>query len=222
MPRPPATSRANPHGVPCGTPWHELSGVAGQVAGFESIEQASALIPLVFDSVLPGYRKFHGDLLAHQSEESLFQPYFIAKACQATLAQEGPWSETTRIVEGAIDTLNDFIGHRPVAVLRTAQKIEPYRHEWVCPLPLFIAGAGVASGRYHDLIAAALEVLRSTDRALLDKAYFDPDHLQELASIRVLMISIIRPTSDRTIISASGTRTRLTTRAITLASYCRP
>ncbi len=159
----------------------ELAGVAGQVAGFESTEQAASLIRLVFDVILPEYKKFHGDLLAHQGEEALYQPFFIAKACQATLAQEGPWIETPRIVRGALARLNDFIGYRPVAVLRTAQKIEPYPHEWVCPIPLYVAGAGVAAGRYHDLIAAALDVLRATNQAILDKSGFNPARLQELS-----------------------------------------
>jgi hypothetical protein len=159
----------------------ELAEVSGRVAGFETTEQAAESIRLVFDAVLPEYKKFHRDLLAHQDEEALYRPFFIAKACQATLAQEGPWSETSRIARGAVARLNDFIGHRPVAVLRTAQKIEPYRHEWVCPIPLFVAGAGVAVGRYHDLIAAAIEVLGATDRTILDKASFDPDRLRELA-----------------------------------------
>lgn len=159
----------------------ELAVMAKDLPGFESTEQAAAVIALVFDQVLPEYRKFHRDLLIHQSESTLFQPYFIAKACQAVLVESGPWAEASRIVPRAIDALNDFIGHRPVAVLRTVQKIEPYRHEWVCPIPLFVAGAGVAAGRYHDLIAAALDVLRSTDRATLDQAYFDPQRLNELA-----------------------------------------
>ncbi|HVU87040.1 MAG TPA: hypothetical protein VHD36_06950 [Pirellulales bacterium] len=159
----------------------ELTAVAGQIAGFESTDQAAALVRLVFDSILPEYKKFHKDLLAHQNEEALYQPFFIAKACALALAQEGPWTETPRIVRGAVARLNDFIGHRPVVVLRTAQKIEPYRHEWVCPIPLFVAGAGVAAGRYHDMIAATLDVLRATDREVLDRASFDPHHLQELA-----------------------------------------
>ena len=48
--------------------------------------------------------------------------------------------------------LDDFIGHRPVAVLRTPRKIEPYEHEWVRPIPLYIRGVGVGTGRYERLI----------------------------------------------------------------------
>ena len=77
--------------------------------------------------------------------------------------------------------LNDFLGHRPVAVLRTAQKIQPYAHEWVRPIPLFIREAGVAVGRYHDVVAQALEILHSTDTDLLQQAWFDPELLDELA-----------------------------------------
>ncbi|MBI2826485.1 MAG: hypothetical protein HYX69_17555 [Planctomycetia bacterium] len=158
-----------------------LASMTGASGAFASTEQAAAVIRLVFDRLLPAYRRFHRDLLAHQSDEDLFRPFFLAKACQAVIRQEPPWEEDERIVDGAIRALNDFIGHRPVAVLRTEQKIEPYPHEWVCPIALYLDGAGVAAGRYHDLVTAALEVLRRTDRGVLDRACFDPDLLGELA-----------------------------------------
>jgi len=177
-------------GVGAATAWHVvrqqleaelLIAAAEQAAGFESVEQAAAVIALLFDVVLPGYRKFHRDLLAHQSDESLFQPFFVAKVAQGVLRQEAPWTDKQRILDGTLAALNSFIGHRPVAVLRTSQKIEPYKHEWVCPIPLYLTDAGVADGRYHDLIAAAITVLRETPRAILEAAYFDPDRLAELA-----------------------------------------
>ena len=102
----------------------------------------------------------------HQTEESLFQPLFIGRVCEAVLQQGGPWDEAERIVRGAIGQLNDYLGHRPVAVLRTHQKIQPYGHQWVRPIPLFIAGVGVAVGRYHDVVARALEILQDIDPTL--------------------------------------------------------
>ena len=66
-------------------------------------------------------------------------------------------------------------------MLRTRQKLQPYAHEWVGPIPLYIDGAGVAVGRYHDLIALTLDVLRQTDEDLLRQAWFDPSLLAELA-----------------------------------------
>ncbi len=150
-------------------------------SAFQHVEQAEALLCLVFDNLLPAYPKHHRDLLYHQSEASLLRPFFIAKACEAVLAQGPPWEETGRIVPAALEQLNDFIGHRPVAVLRTSQRIEPYAHEWVRPIPLCLSGAGVAVGRYHDLIEAALRILSRCDGDVLESAYFDLDLLDELA-----------------------------------------
>src|SRR5262249_46622435 len=48
-------------------------------------------------------------------------------------------------------------------------------------IPLFIRGAGVAWGRYHDLVRKALEILGDADSAILADAYFDLDFLDELA-----------------------------------------
>src|SRR5205807_1695096 len=77
--------------------------------------------------------------------------------------------------------LNDFVGHRPVAILETRPQGEPYEHERHRPLPLYLKGAGVAFGRYHDVVEKALEILRETDRGLLQEASFGLDQLEELA-----------------------------------------
>ncbi len=148
---------------------------------FQKADQAEAVVRLVFDGLLPAYRRHHRDLLFHQTDESLFRPFFIGRACEAVLSEGGPWHEPDRILSGALKRLNDFIGHRPVAVLETGQKLQPYGHEWVRPIPLYIAGAGVAAGRYHDLIDKMLEILRATDEELLEQAWLDPDRLDELA-----------------------------------------
>lgn len=148
---------------------------------FREADQADQVLRLVFGELLPAYRRHHRDLLFHQTEEGLFQPFFIGRACEAVLTQGGPWTETERIVRGAILRLNDFIGHRPIAVLETRQKIQPYAHERVRPIPLYIEGAGIAVGRYRDLIQKTLEILRSTDEDLLRQAWFDPSLMEELA-----------------------------------------
>jgi len=157
-----------------------LSGLRGQSEAFRNAEQAEAALRLVFDVVLGGYRRHHRDLLFHQSDEALFQPFFIGRVCEAVLAQGGPWDQAERILHGALRQLNDFIGHRPVAVLRTAQRIQPYAHEKVRPIPLFIREAGLAVGRYHDVIEQALVLLGTTDPDLLHQAWFDPELLDEL------------------------------------------
>ncbi len=155
--------------------------VRGTSAAFRDTEQAETVLRLVFEHVLPGYRQFHADLLFHQPDEALFRPFFIGRVCEAVLQAGGPWDETDRIVGEAIERLNDFIGHRPVAVLHNKQRMEPYPHEWVRPVPLYIADAGVATGRYHDVIEQALKLLRDTDPDILDLAYFQLDALEELA-----------------------------------------
>jgi hypothetical protein len=153
----------------------------GNAPAFREVEQAQALIELVFDRLLPAYQRFHQDLLAHQGADALFGPFFLARACETVLRQGPPWGEVDRIVPAALEQLNDFIGHRPVAALRTPQKIEPYAHEWVCPIPLFLRGVGIAHGPYQDLIAQALAILEAADPEILDQASFDPELLEELA-----------------------------------------
>lgn len=148
---------------------------------FRQADQAQAVLRLALDELLPAYRRFHADLLFHQTEETLFQPFFIGRAFEVILAEGPPWEESQRIVRQALLRLNDFVGHRPVAVLRTKQKIQPYAHEWVRPIPLYIAGAGVSVGRYHDVVAKALEILAATDEDLLRQAWFDLSLLEELA-----------------------------------------
>ncbi len=158
----------------------ELSLLAVESDAFRESRQAAAALALVFDHALAAYRQFHRDLLYHQTDRALFRPFFVARACEAVLRQEAPWDETERLITGAVSEINDFIGHRPVAVLHS-RKIEPYSHEWVCPIPLYFRDAGVAVGRYHDIVERAIEVLQQTDREILEAACFDPALLDELA-----------------------------------------
>ena len=159
----------------------ELQAVRGTTDAFRQVEQAEAVLGLVFDAALPAYREFHRDLLFHQTEETLFQPFLIGRMCEAVLQQGGPWQESDRIVPAAVHQLNDYLGHRPVAVLRTEQKIQPYDHEWVRPMPLWIRGAGVAPGPYRELVETALAILDATDPSLLFDAMFTLEQLDELA-----------------------------------------
>ncbi|MBC7853721.1 MAG: hypothetical protein IAF94_09820, partial [Pirellulaceae bacterium] len=149
-------------------------------AAFSDAEQARAVVALVFDETLPAYREYHRDLLFHQTDASLLRPFFIGRVCEAVLRQGPPWSENDRIVQGAIAALNDFLGHRPVATLET-QKIEPYRHEYVRPVPLFLRGAGVTFGLEHEVVTAALKLLEDTDADLLRSACYNPANLDELS-----------------------------------------
>ena len=159
----------------------ELEAARGVTDAFRQVDQAEAVLALVFDVALPAYREFHRDLLFHQTDALLFEPFFIGRMCEAVLQQGGPWQESDRIVPAAIHLLNDSIGHRPVAVLRTEQKIQPYDHEWFRPVPLWIRGAGVAPGPYRELVEAAIGILDDADPSLLFEAMFFPEQLDELA-----------------------------------------
>src|SRR5262249_28138825 len=132
-------------------------------SAFRDTAQVTAVLTLTFDHLLPAYRRHHADLLFHLSDRELFQSFFLARAMEAVLAQGGPWDRTEIIVRGGLTQLNDFVGYRPVAVLETRPRGEPYAHERVRPIPLFIRGAGVAHGKYAELIEATLEILRNTD-----------------------------------------------------------
>ncbi|MCC6127313.1 MAG: hypothetical protein IT426_20310 [Pirellulales bacterium] len=158
-----------------------LNRLHGESDAFRSIEQADAALRILFDEALPGYRAFHRDLLFHQTDVQLFQPFFIGRAAEAVLRQGGPWNESDRIVRGAIAWLNDYLGFRPVAVLHNERKIQPYEHEWVRPIPLFIQGAGAAHGPYRELVELALSILRETDPAIFFDAHFPLEQLDELA-----------------------------------------
>ncbi|MGA2799367.1 MAG: hypothetical protein ABSE63_17430, partial [Thermoguttaceae bacterium] len=158
-----------------------LPGISDTSEAFRSAEQAEAVVGLVFFHALPGYRLHHRDLLFHQKDEQLFLPFFIGRMCEAVLQQGPPWSEIDRIVRGAAARLNDYIGYRPVAVLQSAQKIQPYAQEWVRPVPLYIRGAGVSAGPYRELVETALKILGETDPAILFDAMFPLDQLDELA-----------------------------------------
>jgi hypothetical protein len=159
----------------------DLAALKTTGGAFQNAIQAEAVLELAFNRVLPEYRRFHADLLFHQSERDLFQPFFLARILEAVLSQGGPWDEAGRIIAGALRLLNDFAGHRPVAILETRPRGEPYEHEKVRPIPLYIRGAGLAHGRYHDLVAKGLDLLATTERDLLTEAGFDPQLLDELA-----------------------------------------
>ena len=113
-----------------------------------------------------------------------------------------------------------IIGYRPVAVLES-QQIEPYAHERVRPIPLYIQGVGVAHGPYEELIARALAILAETRSG--DPAR-RPGSIRRCwtswRSTRGPTSSTIRPANGRTTTSASGTRNWSTIAATIAASCC--
>ena len=147
---------------------------------FRDSQQSEAVLSLTFEKLLPAYRKHHRDLLFHQTDEFLFNSFFIGHTFEAVLQQGPPWTREQEIITATLGRLNNFIGHRPVATLES-QKIEPYEHEWIRPVPVFIRGAGTAAGPYFEIITQALTILQKTDPQILKEAQFDPDKLDELA-----------------------------------------
>jgi len=150
---------------------------------FRDARQARQALAILGD-LLTGYRAFHEDLLEHQPAGAIERPFFVAAAAQALLAcgiPEGDGAADAGVVAAAIGRLNDYVGWRPVAVLENGRLSEPYPHERVRPIPLFVAGAGVAHGRYRDLVAGAIEILAAAPSTLLEQADFDLALLEELA-----------------------------------------
>lgn len=158
----------------------ELRRLSPGNGAFQDVKQAEGVIQQVWQHVLPAYRQFHSDLLFHVSSRELFQPLFVGRVCEAVLAQGAPWEDTDRVTAGAIRQLNDYVGHRPVPALAT-HKHEPYAHEFVRPIPIYIEGAGAAPGPYADVVIKGLQILREADEELLRAAHFDPDLMEELA-----------------------------------------
>lgn len=147
---------------------------------FRNSDQAETVLHIVDDIFFDAYREFHRDLLFHQSNEFLFNSFFIGQAFQAILQQDFPWSETEQIVSGAIDKMNCLIGYRPVPILEGREKHEANPHEWVAPIPLYIDGAGAAFGKYKEIVEVAMQILQTTDPALLRDAWLDPEKIEEL------------------------------------------
>ncbi len=169
-------------------PWTELlrwlsatlQRVGASGGAFRDASQAEAVLAAVAD-LLPAYRQYHADLLAHQDDRTLFGPFFLARACEAVLAQRAANPDEPIASASVLARLNDFVGHRPIATLETRPQGEPYEHERHRPVPLSLRGAGVAWGPYQAVIGQALEILAGTDPDLRAEAQLDLDLLDELA-----------------------------------------
>ncbi len=151
----------------------------GGAAAFRDVRQAEGALALAA-RVLPAYRRHHADLLAHLADAELFNSFFLARVFEAVLRQ-GTAETDDAAAAAVVARLNDFVGHRPVALLETRPRGEPYDHERTRPVPLFIRGAGAAGGRYRAVVLRALELLEATDPDILADAQFDPALLDELA-----------------------------------------
>ncbi|WP_442483461.1 hypothetical protein [Aeoliella sp. SH292] len=147
---------------------------------FSEIGQVTRVVQLVRDHFLPAYREFHRDLLRHRPDEEFWRPLLVGRVFEVVLPRIWATEPDAQIVAGARDQLDDYIGYRPVPVLES-QRIEPYRHEWLRPIPLYVEGAGVSAGPYEPVISKTLEILRDTSPELLNDAWFQFEYLEELA-----------------------------------------
>ena len=175
----------------------ELAQLHSSSATFSDASQAEAVIALVFEHVLPGYRTHHADLLFHLTDRDFLNPLFLGRVFEATLAQGAPWDETERVVTGALDQLNDFLGYRPVAVLENGRKMTPYPYERTRPLPIYIAGAGSCAGRFQAIIDQALVLLKAAPAEVQATARLDVEKLDEIA-VDVRAYDHDHPTFKRT------------------------
>lgn len=157
-----------------------LAELRGSNSAFRDVSQAQAVIDLLFCDALPAYWLHHQDLLSEEVVGELITGFFLGRFWECLLREGGPWSERHRIVQGALQRINDFVGLRPVATLET-QKCQPYAHEWFRPIPIYIRGAGVARCNYRTIVAWALWVLARLPEQFTRFAQFDLNALDELA-----------------------------------------
>jgi hypothetical protein len=171
-------------------PWHTLPQwlsheleqlITGGSSVFRDPTQVRAVLDAALVQLPAAYRAHHSDLLAHQPDAVLFSPFFLARCCEAVLKQGQPWNDSQRLVSGALNFLNDYVGYRPIAVLETRSNTEFYSHEKVRPVPVYLTGAGVCVSAYADIIRPALKLLEETEVTLLEEASFDPKKLDELS-----------------------------------------
>jgi hypothetical protein len=161
--------------------------------------QARHIISWTVDELLPAYRTWHTDLLGHLSEPEFYQPFLIARFFEAALAaraEVGP-DKPTEMTNSALHRLNHYVGYRPIAVLENDRRSEVYPHERFCPIPLYLAEVGVATGRYELLIDATLEFMRSLPADLVGNSHFSLERLSEL-SLDVRAHDHLHPVNKRT------------------------
>lgn len=152
----------------------------GTTAAFSDVSQARRVVQIVFSLLPPAYLDFHKDLLFHQEPELLFNGFFLGRCAEVVLGLIGSSQDNDEIVQRAVTQLNDFVGYRPVAQLEN-HHCEPYPHEWVAPIPMYIAGAGCSDGTYRRLFHQVIEILTAADPDILRAAHFDVQRMAELS-----------------------------------------
>ena len=156
-----------------------LSEVKESSETFRDAVQVETILNLVFDDFLPAYALAHRDLLFHQTQDFVFNSFFVARVFETVMQKSAAGGSPQDIIAESLSVVNDYLGHRPVAVL-TSQKIEPYENEWVAPTPVYLSDVGTSVGRYERLVQQTVEILKATDPNILNAALFDPENLDQL------------------------------------------
>lgn len=175
----------------------QLDALQGTTPAFQDVSQARSVVDLTLVQFLEAYRQHHADLLFHLTPADFEQPFLVGCFFEAVLQQGGPWDDAARIIPGALQQVNDFVGYRPVAVLENNRKMEVYDHERFRPVPILIDGAGVAVGPYRELIDHTLAFLKEAPADLLEEAHFRLAQMDELA-IDVRAHDHLHPVNKRT------------------------
>ncbi len=147
---------------------------------FSDSRQAEAVLSLCFEHILPGWKAFHPDLLFHQDDNFLLNPFFIGRVFEQIMRNDPLDADPQELVPLVMRKLSDFIGHRPVAVLED-RRMEPYIHEYVRPVPVYVRDCGAAVGPYEEIVDEAIRILRECDEDVARAAQFDINRLVELA-----------------------------------------
>lgn len=163
---------------------HSVEEFARQNQAFGDLSRAAFVIAFLFDRLIPAYRDFHADLLGHLKADDYCHPFLLARFCEAALSALGELEDelhpTPALEQLTLKRLNDYLGYRPVAILEGDRRCKPYDHEYVCPIPLWVKGAGAAVGRYQALLDTAMEILQETPEELRRAALFDLENLEEI------------------------------------------
>jgi hypothetical protein len=163
----------------------KLAQLRRESPAFSDTTQGEFVLRFLFADLIPGYREFHRDILAHLSADDYCQPFLLARFSEAILA-ESSQAETAdslnseRLLGATIKRLNDYLGYRPIPTLEGEKRHKPYEHEFVCPIPLWIRGAGAAEGPYKRLVEMAVEILEHTSPELCRASFFDLNQLEEI------------------------------------------
>lgn len=178
--------------------WQMLDEKEKEGGPFAQSDQARKVLLFALAYFVPYYRAWHKNLLFHQTDDNLFNAFALGELLGTVLREktyqvlhlEEERSDFERrenlspdlqfALQDTVLKYDDYIGYRPIPVLHSRQKMQPYRHEWVHAIPLYFPKAGILHGKYEAVIRQALEILRHTPEELLQDAMFDIEHIEEL------------------------------------------